>query len=44
MRLYRGDAPDFTFGGEEAAAKLTEVFGATPAYADVPGLCKAATL
>ena len=25
-------------------AKLTEVFGDTPAYADIPGLCKAATL
>jgi type I restriction enzyme M protein len=31
-------------GGEETAAKLKEVFGKKPAYADVPGLCKAATL
>jgi type I restriction enzyme M protein len=31
-------------GGEETAAKLKEVFGKQPAYADVPGLCKAATL
>ena len=44
VRLYRGEAPDFTFGGAEAEAKLKEVFGATPDYADVPGLCKAATL
>ena len=44
VRLYRGEAPDLTVGGEETAAKLTEVFGKKPAYADVPGLCKAATL
>ncbi|OFZ70438.1 MAG: hypothetical protein A2Z01_00130 [Betaproteobacteria bacterium RBG_16_58_11] len=44
VRLYRGEAPDTTLGGEEAKAKLVEVFGATPGYADIPGLCKAATL
>ena len=44
VRLYRGEAPDLTVGGEETAAKLAEVFGKKPAYADVPGLCKAATL
>jgi type I restriction enzyme M protein len=44
VRLYRGEAPDFTFGGEAAQDKLKEVFGEKPAYADVPGLCKAATL
>jgi type I restriction enzyme M protein len=44
VRLYRGEAPDYTQGGAEAEAKLKEVFGAQPAYADVPGLCKAATL
>ena len=44
VRLYRGEAPDYTLGGDETAAKLTEVFGKEPAYADVPGLCKAATL
>ena len=33
-----------TVGGEETVAKLKEVFGKKPAYADVPGLCKAATL
>jgi type I restriction enzyme M protein len=44
VRLYRGEAPDLTVGGEETAAKLKEVFGKKPAYADFPGLCKAATL
>jgi type I restriction enzyme M protein len=44
VRLYRGEALDTTVGADETAAKLTEVFGDTPAYADVPGLCKAATL
>ena len=44
VRLYRGEAPDFTFGGDDAAQKLREVFGKKPAYADVPGLCKVATL
>jgi type I restriction enzyme M protein len=44
VRLYRGEAPDLTVGGEETAAKLKEVFGKNPAFADVPGLCKAATL
>ena len=44
MRLYRGETPDLTVGGEETAAKLKEIFGQKPAYADVPGLCKAATL
>lgn len=44
VRLYRGEAPDLTLGGEETAAKLKEVFGQKPVYADLPGLCKAATL
>ena len=44
VRLYRGEAPDLTVGGEETAAKLSEVFGERPAYADIPGLCKAATI
>jgi type I restriction enzyme M protein len=35
---------DVTFGGEEAAAKIKEVFGKNPAYADVAGLCKVASL
>lgn len=44
VRLYRGEAPDFTLGSEEAKAKLEEVFGKKPTFADIPGLCKAATL
>jgi type I restriction enzyme M protein len=44
VRLYRGEAPDLTVGGKETAAKLKEVFGKKPAYADIPGLCKVATL
>jgi type I restriction enzyme M protein len=44
VRLYRGEALDVTFGGEQAAAKIKEVFGNSPTYADVAGLCKVATL
>lgn len=44
VRLYRGEAPDYTLGGEEAKAKLTEVFGKKLCYTDIPGLCKAANL
>ena len=44
VRLYRGEELDFTLGGEEARAKLQEIFGKKPKFADVPGLCKAATL
>ncbi len=44
VRIYRGEAPDTTVGGDETAAKLKDAFGDTPAYADVPGLCKAATM
>lgn len=44
VRLYRGETLDLTHGGHEAQAKLLEVFGKKPAYADVPGLCRAATL
>lgn len=44
VRLYRGEAPDFTLGGTEAEAKLKEVFGKKPKFADVPGLCRAATI
>jgi type I restriction enzyme M protein len=53
VRLYRGEAPDYTLGGEEAKAKLRETFpplqgegqgGDGLAYRDIPGLCKAATL
>lgn len=44
IRLYRGEEPDFTLGGPGAEAKLKEVFGKKPKFADVPGLCKAATI
>ena len=44
VRLYRGEQPDYTLGGVEAEAKLKEIFGAKAAYADIPGLCKAASL
>ncbi|MFM2176887.1 MAG: hypothetical protein RL015_985 [Verrucomicrobiota bacterium] len=33
VRLYRGESPDFTLGGEEAKAKLEELFGSD---ADTP--------
>jgi type I restriction enzyme M protein len=44
VRLYRGETTDFTYGSDEAEARLKEVFGKKPAYADVPGLCKVATV
>src|ERR1019366_5084334 len=44
VRLYRGEALDFTLGGDQARAKLEEIFGKKPKFADVPGLCRAATL
>ena len=44
VRLYRGEEPDFTLGGDEAKTKLAEVFGTKPKYNNVPGLCKIATL
>lgn len=44
VRLYRGEQPDYTLGGKEAEEKSKEIFGKKPSYADVPGLCKAASL
>jgi type I restriction enzyme M protein len=44
VRLYRGEELDLTLGGDEAGAKIKEVFGKKSKYADVAGLCKAATL
>ncbi|MBI5847043.1 MAG: SAM-dependent DNA methyltransferase [Nitrospirae bacterium] len=55
VRLYRGEELDFTLGGDEAKAKLEEVFGSPTLkkgaakgggifYKDIPGLCKVATL
>ena len=44
VRLYRGEALDLKVSDGETVDKLKEVFGDKPTYADVPGLCKAATL
>jgi len=44
VRLYRGEEIDLTIGDGEAEAKLKEVFGDSPDYQDIPGLCKTATL
>lgn len=44
VRLYRGEEPDFTVGGDETKAKLQEVFGKKFKFADVLGLCKSATV
>ncbi len=44
VRLYRGEALDLSVGGDDAEAKLREVFGKRPEYADIPGLCRAASL
>jgi type I restriction enzyme M protein len=53
VRLYRNEDLDFTLGGEEAEAKLLEVFGTDTnrkskiknlKYRDLPGLCKIANL
>jgi type I restriction enzyme M protein len=44
VRLYRGEDLDLTLGGNDARAKLEEVFGKKPKFADVLGLCRAATL
>jgi type I restriction enzyme M protein len=44
VRLYRGEELDFTLGGNEAKAKLEEIFGKKSKYSDVLGLCRAATL
>jgi type I restriction enzyme M protein len=44
VRLYRDAELDFALGGDEAEAKLREIFGAKPKYVDVAGLCKATTL
>jgi type I restriction enzyme M protein len=44
VRLYRGEEPDFALGGDEAEAKLKEVFGKKPKYKDLAGFCKVASL
>ena len=44
VRLYRGEALDLTLGGAETEVKLKDIFGKKPKYADIAGLCRAATL
>lgn len=44
VRLYRGEELDLTYGGDDAGAKLREVFGKKPKYADIAGLCKVASV
>ena len=44
VRLYRCEALAVAFGGDAAAIKIKELFGDTPVYGDVLGLCKAATV
>jgi type I restriction enzyme M protein len=44
VRLYRGEVLDYTLGDGESEAKIKEIFGKKPTYANVPGLCKAATI
>jgi type I restriction enzyme M protein len=46
VRLYRGEEPDYTLGGDEAKSKLVEVFDEKGKlkYKDIPGLCKAAEI
>jgi len=44
VRLFRGEPMADVLGGDEAQAKLREVFGDGLSYRDVPGLCKAATI
>jgi type I restriction enzyme M protein len=43
VRLYRGEDVDVTYGGDQASAKLREVFGKKSKYSDVLGLCKVAS-
>ncbi len=44
VRLYRGEAPDYALGDNEAKTLVARTFGTKPKYADVAGLCKRATL
>jgi type I restriction enzyme M protein len=44
VRLYRDEELDFTLGGDEAKAKISDVFGKNPKYSDIAGLCKAGGL
>jgi type I restriction enzyme M protein len=40
VRIYRGEEPDYTLGGEGARERIVELFGRKPKYNDVPGLCR----
>jgi type I restriction enzyme M protein len=42
VRLYRGEEPDYTLGGDEARVKIDGVFGKRARYVDVAGLCRGA--
>lgn len=44
VRLYRGEEPDFSLGGDQSRDKLVEVFGKKLKFVDVIGLCRAATI
>ena len=44
VQLYRGEELDFTLGGSPAKAKIEELFGKKPKYADILGLCNAASV
>jgi type I restriction enzyme M protein len=44
VRLYRGEDIDLILGSDEAGAKIEQVFGKKPQYANIPGLCRMATL
>jgi type I restriction enzyme M protein len=44
VRLYRGQEPDYTLGGDAARARLEDSFGGTPKYRDILGLCHEVTI
>ncbi len=44
VRLHRGEDVDVTLGGDVAEAKIREIFGQRPAFKDVVGLCKSASV
>jgi type I restriction enzyme M protein len=44
VRLYRGEELDYTLADGEVEAKIKEVFGKKPKYADIPGLCRVASI
>jgi type I restriction enzyme M protein len=44
VRLYRGEAVDFTLGGDAASEKISKVFGKKLRYEDVLGLCRVASV